>query len=161
MPLGTFEKSAGGMEVKKVFYLVGAEKERKELEKLLRRRAEFTGSTVAVEEVWQQSTTLHESNTGLVQNINNKRRNKVVGFGKEYAEVYGIGERFNEYEEMITENTRFALKTDVEDVPNVVKSRKGGKNWATGETLEVDEKVLEKKAINIKRNKLVYSGLSL
>lgn len=39
----TVEAAAGGKEIKKVFMLVGAERERKELEKVLHRRAEFTG----------------------------------------------------------------------------------------------------------------------
>ena len=43
---GTYEASAGGVEVKKVFYLTGAETERRALERLLLRRAEFTGQSL-------------------------------------------------------------------------------------------------------------------
>lgn len=43
MLAGTYEAAAGGVELKKVTVLVGAERERQQLEALLIQRAKFTG----------------------------------------------------------------------------------------------------------------------
>jgi hypothetical protein len=54
---GTFEAAMGGVEVKKVSVLTGAETERQLLEQLLIKRAKFAGDT---------SNLLTESNAGLL-----------------------------------------------------------------------------------------------
>lgn len=71
---GTFEAAAGRVEVKKISILVGAEEERKKLEELLIRREKFTSGS-------------KNSNDPIRKKVSN-----VIGFGKEYAELYGLGE---------------------------------------------------------------------
>eukprot|EP01038_Epipyxis_sp_PR26KG_P005873 gene5873-8098_t len=135
---GTME-AAIGVEIKKVYVVVGAEKERKTLENLLLQRAKFTGE--------------------LVDDEQEGKKSRVVGFGKEYAELYGLGSGFDENAEFTVDNTRFAIETDVSAIPSVVRV-KGGSNWISGEAIKEDIVVLEKKALKAKRSKMAYSGFS-
>mmetsp|Transcript_25872 Transcript_25872/g.43132 ORF Transcript_25872/g.43132 Transcript_25872/m.43132 type:complete len:889 (+) Transcript_25872:106-2772(+) len=155
---GTFEKMSGAMEVKKVSVLVGAENERQQLEALLIQRAKFIGSEPIAEEGEE------EDGEGQVAAGGTKAfsRKKVVGFGKEMAELYGLGGKFDENAEFEAENTRFAGAAEESALPAVVKAKKGAKiGWATGVPLEEeDAAVLERKARRIKRNRLAYSGIS-
>ena len=76
-----------GMEVRKVFLLTGAEKERKSLEKLLHRRAEFTGQPLDI---------LEDDNTASfstsASSVPGKKMKKVIAFGGDSTVAYGFGE---------------------------------------------------------------------
>ena len=68
-----------------MFYLVGAESERKTLEKLLHRRAEFTGQPL---DAFQDGSSSFSTASGK-----KGKANKVIGFGKDMAVTYGIGKK--------------------------------------------------------------------
>jgi len=140
-----FGEFIGGVEVMKVTVLVGAEKERKELEQLLRQRAVFTGQKFVDEDE------KNEDNVGT--NSVPRNLNKTVAFGRQYAEVYGLGKDVNNSADTETEK-RFLEKCSEEELPTVVRSRaKGHKHWDS----TVDSKDI--KRFEKKRGKLVYSGL--
>lgn len=79
----------GGKEIRNISVLAGAEKERKALEELLRRRAEFTGRPLDgfLADANPTSTSAATSDVG-------KKGKKVVGFGKDSAVIYGFGKLF-------------------------------------------------------------------
>lgn len=172
---GTVEMAAGGVEIKKVYMLVGAEEERQQLEKLLMRRAKFIGSEPLDEDTdidftedvrttdgVQDPSAAATAAVGMVLKRSSKPRKKVVGFGREYAELYGLGGKFDESAEVNAENSRFAQKiADEGALPTAVRAHRGTKNWATGAPIaEEDAAVLERKAQRVKRNRLAYSGIS-
>ena len=129
---GTVEAGQGGIEKRYISILTGAEYERNRLDDLIRQRADLTGSDYV-----HQAYNTH-----------------VTGFGK--ATKYG--KKYNPNEEENLENERFLEKISIENAPVVVRAK--GKEWKMGKDLEVSQEVLEKKANTMKRNKLVYSGLS-
>lgn len=133
---GTVEAAVGGMERRVVTVVTGAEVERLRLDELIKRRAELTGSEV----------------------IAQAYKTNAIGFGGKYGEMYSYGKKFDANEEERTDNTRFQLKADMAAVPTVVRAR--GKEWKMGSDLDEDSDKLEEKARKVKRNKLVYSGLS-
>ena len=162
---GTYEAmGAGGVEVRKVSVLTGAETERKELEKLLRKRAELTGSTADIidgddddEEEGAAATGGEKENaTGATPAGKKKagRGKKAMAFGGRMAEAYGLGIAYQA--DADRDNERFDAVADEEDLPAVVKAQGGGQ-WKVE---KVDNVVLAKKAKKVKRNKLVYSGMS-
>lgn len=160
---GTFEKMSGAVEVKKVYVLVGAKVERQQLEILLLQRAKFVGSSVDED---------HDSEGSLSDNVvdgevkgkqlKGKSRSKVVvGFGKEYATLYGLGEKFDESNELLQGNSRFERQVDADETPAAVKALIGNRGWESAVyTSAEDLKKLELKAKKIKRSKLAYSGIS-
>eukprot|EP00596_Hydrurales_sp_CCMP1899_P005227 CAMPEP_0119050078 /NCGR_PEP_ID=MMETSP1177-20130426/68072_1 /TAXON_ID=2985 /ORGANISM="Ochromonas sp, Strain CCMP1899" /LENGTH=726 /DNA_ID=CAMNT_0007028065 /DNA_START=291 /DNA_END=2471 /DNA_ORIENTATION=- len=176
----TVESAAGGREVKKVFMLVGAERERNDLEKLLHRRAEFTGQPLDGSEsprgpssrtpasTSSYNHTLDTSDTGNSKNsgpttlaearADGRKVKKVVGFGKD-AETYGLGQKYDESAESNADNSRFDAATEEGELPDVIRAR-GAKQWLTEKETEMDQKALEEKAKKAKRNKLMYSGIS-
>lgn len=156
---GTLEKAQGAVEVRNITKLVGAEKERLKLESLLVKRAQFIGSTIG-DELADTAAFTAESAIGGGGFVREKP--KVVGFGKELAEMYGIGAKFDETAELNSENSRFASAVDSELIPATVRSRKGGvSGWKTADQLkEAKPEDLEKKAKTVNRSKLVYSGIS-
>lgn len=180
---GTVEAAAGAKEFKKVAVVLGAEEERKKLEMLLNRRAKFTGSTLLMEEEEsgvggdkENSVGSNSSDTTLKMTKlkDSKLKKKVMGFGKEYAELYGLGGKFDDSIEKQSqmENSRFLEGTsagyDDSEVPATVRAR-GGKTWVsdlveveatviTGENDEEKAKQLESKAKKAKRNRLAYAG---
>jgi len=115
---GTVEAAAGGMEVKKVTYLTGAENERRQLEKLLLRRADFTGQPLSTDPAEAPATA---GAAGAAAGAGHdggakpwkKRAPRVVGFGKELAEVYGLGARFDEQQDAVEGNERFRDKVKI------------------------------------------------
>ena len=135
---GTFEAmGAGGVEIKKVSVLVGAEEERKRLQDLLMRKAAFVGS----------------------DEYEKEKESSSVGFGKDVATLYGVGAAFNEEKDADENNERFVDRLDDSKLSAVVRAR-GAKGWTTTDDLESDPRKLEMKAKKAKRNKLVYSGIS-
>jgi hypothetical protein len=68
-----------------MFFLVGAEAERKTLEKLLHRRAEFTGQPL---DAFQDGSSSFSTASGK-----KGKTSKIIGFGKDMAVTYGIGEK--------------------------------------------------------------------
>jgi hypothetical protein len=155
---GTFERAMGGVEVKKVYMLVGAEEERRQLAELLLRRAKFIGSDPDSDE----DTAVDTLSPLGVARANKNAHKAVVGFGREYAELYGLGGKFDETAEERAENTRFATGiADEAAVPMAVRAHKGTKSWATGAAMEeADAAELERKAQKVRRNRLAYSGIS-
>ena len=128
----TIEAAVGAKEILKVSELVGAEAERKELETLLKRLADFTGTKPLETE-----------------------GKKAVGFGRKYAEMYGLGTEFNPDDD--SENKRFESNIDTEELSAVVRA-KGAKVWKGDQV--TDPKELEKLAKKTNRNRSVYSGIS-
>lgn len=145
---GTIEKALGGKEIRTISMVVGAEEERKQLAALLLQRAQFTGSMTD-----DEVNAIDDNTTG-------KKGKKVIGFGKQYAEIYGFGGKFDETAEEKEENARFHAAANVEDLPMAVRMKKGAKSWATGDKMEETAEQLEKRAKKIKRTKLAYSGIS-
>ena len=91
----------GGKEIRNISVLVGAEKERKALEELLHRRAEFTGRPLdgfLIDATSSLSATVTSTLDG------GKKARRVVGFGKDSAITYGFGKIF-----VITLNWLFLL----------------------------------------------------
>jgi kinesin family member 5 len=129
---GTVEAALGGIERRLITVLTGAEEERSRLDEVLKQRAELTGSDI----------------------IHRAYEQKVVAFGKKYS----YGKKYDWQEEFQTENERFLDKTASNQVPAIVRLR--GKEWRTGEHLAADQATLERRAKLVKRNKLVYSGIS-
>jgi hypothetical protein len=114
---GTVEAAAGGMEVKKVTYLTGAENERRQLEKLLLRRADFTGQPLSADPAEAPAAAGAAAAAGAGHDGGakpwKKRAPRVVGFGKELAEVYGLGARFDEQQDAAEGNERFRDKVKI------------------------------------------------
>lgn len=164
---GTFEKMSGAVEIKKVYVLVGAEIERQQLERLLLQRAKFVGSSVDDDDDDHDSERTMLDNSvvdGEKQKQQQKGKGKskvVVGFGKEYATLYGLGEKFDESNELLQGNSRFEGQVDAEETPAAVKALIGNRGWESALcTSAEDLKKLELKAKKIKRSKLAYSGIS-
>lgn len=149
---GTIESALGGKEIRTTAMVVGAEEERKQLAALLLQRAQFTGSLT--------DDDLQHIDEDPAQSATNNKGKKVIGFGKQYAEIYGIGGKFDETVEDVQENARFHESANVEEVPLAVRMKKGGKSWAAGDKMEETAEQLEKRAKKIKRSKLAYSGIS-
>jgi kinesin family protein 5 len=132
---GTMESMGfGGVEIKKVTKLVGAEDERMRLMEMLKERAQLTGTTL-------------ESEIGGAKYGGN------VGFGN--ADEYGMGGKVSA--SAAEDVYRFADDVDVTLVPDVLKKKGKIKGWGKGET---DEKKLEVMAKKANRAKSAYSGIS-
>ena len=129
----TLEAAICGKEIIKVTVLQGAEAERKQLEELLIRRSKFTGESVFEE------------------------KKRVVGFGKDSAVLYGLGDKYSADDDLQQENKRFNANVNVEELPSVIRNNKGAKQWRVEEQ---DALKLEKMAKKANRSKLVYSGIS-
>jgi hypothetical protein len=141
------EAGQGGKEVKKVSLLVGAEAERKLLVQLLNKKASLSSS---------------QTNNKKLQSVLNQpldstdgSRLKVIGFGKRYAGIYGLGAEYDPTKEMIESNERFDTKVDQSRVPFVVRA-KGVTSWTSDET----GSKTDRKAVKINRHRSGYSGLS-
>jgi len=133
---GTMEADGfGGKEVRKITTLVGAEKERLRLNRLLVRRAELTG-------------------TNLESAVSGSRYGGDIGFGD--AEKYGIGRKYRsggDDEEL----ERFAEKVSPDEIPSTVFSggnRTGWTNDASGNSN--DEENTKKR----RKHRLAYAGIS-
>jgi len=134
---GTMEALGfGGVEVKKITVLVGAEEERERLNKLLKERAQLTGTTLESE-------------------IGGDKYGGAVGFGKSYAAAYGLGKSVNDTEEVY----RFKDEVDKDAVPDVLKKKGKVGGWK-GMDQAHDQKTLEKMAKTVNRRRLAYAGVS-
>ena len=145
--------------------------ERKELVLLLQKRALLTSSTHSStlynsDPSTLNPTTLNTSNTNSTKTHNTNTNSTLLpsastGFGGQYAVLYGLGDGYKPESELTTENERFQTNINTTKLPTILREK--GKNksgWVTGEAIQTDNKVLEKKAIYGNRNKMVYSGLS-
>ena len=83
----------GGKEIRNYSVLVGAEKERKALEELLHRRAEFTGRPLDGF-LMDATSSSNATSTSTSMLDGGKKGRKVVGFGKDSAVTYGLGKLF-------------------------------------------------------------------
>lgn len=83
----------GGKEIRNISVLVGAEKERKALEELLRRRAEFTGRPLDGFLTDATATSTSTASASFTTDVVKKGK-KIVGFGKDSAIIYGFGKSF-------------------------------------------------------------------
>lgn len=149
---GTMESAVGGKEIKKVSTLVGAENERRALEGLLLRRAEFTGSSL------DSGPSFDEAGEGQLSASGMRARPRVVAFGSK-SFFYGLGEAYDAQHDLESENARFGATVDEAALAAVVRA-KGAKGWTRPEDLEQDAAKLEARAKKVNRSKLVYSGLS-
>lgn len=140
---GSLEAALGNKEVVKVSILTGAEDERRLLEELLRKRYEFTGVPL-----------------DTLLNKNKLTSGNVIGFGKAYAEIYNIGQKYDSEQDLVENNERFANQVETSRMPKLLQSKKGVTGWKSGNLLEGDGKKLEEEADKAKRSKLVYAGLS-
>lgn len=136
---GTLESALGGVEIHIVTKLTGAEEERKELEALLKKRAKYAGTDFL--------------------SLDDQSKSKVLGFGKEMAELYGLGAKFDIQQDLETINERFEDTIATDTLPMVLQ--KQGVSWVTGDSLQEDPHILEKRAKKVRRNKLRFAGLSL
>ena len=135
---GTMEAMGfGGVEVKKITVLVGAEEEREKLNKLLKERAQLTGTTLDSE-------------------IGGDKYGGAVGFGKGYSAAYGLGKSvdFNDQD-----SYRFKDEVDADAVPDVLKKKGKVAGWKGMDDAH-DQKTLEKMAKKINRRKMAYAGVS-
>lgn len=131
---GTMEsKGFGGVEIKKVTKLVGAEEERKKLDALLKERAELTGTTL-------------ESEFG------GSKFGGGVGFGN--ADAYGFGGKGGAEDEVY----RFKDDVDMDEIPDVLKKKGKVGGWSSGGA--DDKATLERRAKKANRAKFAYSGIS-
>mmetsp|Transcript_22545 Transcript_22545/g.28908 ORF Transcript_22545/g.28908 Transcript_22545/m.28908 type:complete len:714 (-) Transcript_22545:1236-3377(-) len=119
-------------ERRKTTILVGAEKERRNLEQLMRRKAMLLGSTF--ESVSQ-----------------GKRFGGEFGFGN--ANEYGLGLKYIAGNKSYR-NNRFLETTNLDDLPAILKSR-GTTSWNTDCQITNNKQFL-----NCKRSKFAYSGIS-
>lgn len=104
---------------------------------LLLRRAELTGSDL-------EAAVLNASG--------------VSTFGGTYDKNLSYGVKYDADKELFADNSRFLKKTNKANVSAVVRAK--GAEWKTGDDLAMTPAALERKAKAVKRNKLVYSGLS-
>ncbi len=133
MEEGTMESVGfGGVEIKKVTVLVGAEEERSKLNELLKERAKLTGTTLESE-------------------LGGQRYGGGIGFGQ--ADKYGFGGKVDEKDEVY----RFKENVDEDAVPEVLKKKGKTKGWSKGDN---DGKKLEALAKKANRRRLAYSGIS-
>lgn len=143
---GTMESQGfGGVEIKKITILVGAEKDRMELTELLKERADLTGTTLESE-------------------IGGSKYGGGVGFGNK---GYGFGEQFEVAADDSATNYRFKENVDTEELPEVLKTRGKVAGWKAGSATdesgrlsEAEAKRIEKKAKTVNRQKMSYAGIS-
>lgn len=137
--------------------LVGAEQERRELDILLSKRHMFIGVD-SIDDLGSfnsiDSSELASINTS--NNLKSFKKTAVLGFGKELAEVYGLGSKYDESIESVSENTRFSNRVEQSSLPLRVR----GREWKFGDALAQSNLKLDEKALKMKRNKLSYAGLS-
>jgi hypothetical protein len=134
---GTMESIGfGGVEVKKITVLVGAEEEREKLNNLLKERAQLTGTTLESE-------------------IGGDKYGGAVGFGKGYASAYGLGKSVDNDQE----SYRFKDDVDADAIPEVLKMKGKVSGWK-GMNDAHDQKTLEKMAKKANRRKMAYAGVS-
>lgn len=167
---GTLEKAMGAKEVRKITYLVGAEEERLRLGELLLQRAQFTGASSYLDENEEGENTFTDDETAAVSSNGANAEKKsststrvVMGFGKQYGEMYGFGGKYEAELEENLENTRFQGSVNLQELPTALRATKNANKaaWATGVQInEEDAEKLEKKAKKAKRNKLAYSSIS-
>lgn len=79
-------------------------------------------------------------------------------FGGSYDKNLSYGVKYDADEDMSADNSRFLKKIDSMRVSAVVRAK--GVEWKTGEDLDMTPEALERKAKVVKRQRLVYSGLS-
>jgi hypothetical protein len=91
--------------------VVGAEEERKRLSQLLLQKEQLFGKRV---------TTIEREN-------DLRKKKPVLGFGKEYAEIYDFGTKYDEKMDEIIDNSRFEGKISMEELPEIMKTRNSKK----------------------------------
>ena len=82
----------------------------------------------------------------------------VSTFGGRYDKNLDYGVKYDADKDLNADNSRFLKKIDKSNVAAVVRAK--GAEWRTGEDLAISPEALERKAKLVKRNRLVYSGLS-
>jgi len=134
---GTMEAMGfGGVEVKKITVLVGAEEERTKLNKLLKERAQLTGTTLESE-------------------IGGDKYGGGVSFGKTFSSAYGLGKSVDNDQDVY----RFKDEVDTENIPDVLKKKGKVGGWKGMKDAD-DPKTLEKMAKKANRRKMAYAGVS-
>ena len=144
---GTIEATQGGKEIKKVTVLVGAEKERKQLEKLLLDRLKLIGC--------------QDDSDDTLELVGNLKYGSIA-FGANKGD-YNLGKKFD-VDEDASQNQRFNEAVDEDNIPAVLRAggalkMKKSAQWKN----EKDNEEIEKRRIakfEKKRAKLVYSGMS-
>lgn len=82
----------------------------------------------------------------------------VSTFGGRYDRNLEYGVRYDAAKDLTSNNSRFLKKIDKSNIAAVVRAK--GAEWKTGDDLDMTPEALERKAKVVKRNRLVYSGLS-
>lgn len=130
----------GGIETRKTTVLVGAEKERKRLEHLIRKKSELTG-------------------TPLNHNFGGHSYGGSIGFGVAFK--YGLGKKKDDHPD--DNNSRFQQVLSESDIPDAVKKSGGKQGWKQHISQENDssndEEVRRIKVMK-KKSTLAYSGIS-
>ena len=92
-----------------------------------------------------------------------KQQKRVVGFGSQYAELYGLGSKYDFEQDLVAQNERFEDKVDEELMPALIRSKKvrGAKPWLSASQLSaVDQTKLAERAKKVNRTRLNYAGMS-
>jgi hypothetical protein len=82
----------------------------------------------------------------------------VSTFGGSYDKNLSYGVKYDADKDISADNSRFLKKIDETNVSAAVRAK--GAEWMTGDDLNMNQEALERKAKVVKRNRLVYSGLS-
>ena len=126
--------------------LVGAEAERKALEKLLTKKIRLTG--------------VGEDDSEKCELVGQLKYGS-IGFGGKYAEEYGLGKKYDMDEEFTRVNERFTESVSLDAIPTVLK-KKGTTKWVQSSTKESTDMTGKVDRMSAKRRtKLSYLGLSL
>ena len=159
--------------MRKVTKLVGAEAERRRLDELLQKRAQFAGFRIDEDDdTSSSSSSSSASSAGRTFNTAEELAAAaseparagavpaVTGFGRELAELYGLGRRYDADRYAAEPLSRFdARVASWQSVPAAVRAR--GRQWAVGEEIAEDPAKLEARAKRVNRTKLRYAGVSM
>ena len=113
--------------------------------------------------VASESSLVDGASRGATAAVVGRPHKRVVGFGSQFAELYGLGSRYDFESDLTSENARFEDKVSEEMMPELIRSKKvrGAKPWLSASQLNsVDQKKLAERAKKINRTRLNYAGMS-
>jgi hypothetical protein len=118
---------------------------------------QFTGNAFDAEDTAEAEDAV-KSNSSV--GLRRKAAKKVVGFGRQAAELYGLGERFDMEGEFNAENVRFEDNVSEDLLPSIIRDQKSRrpKQWIIAPA--ADPVRLEARAKKVNRQRLNYAGMS-